>query len=244
MNFTKAGVVADAYSQMRISGITVNPTPQDVEVALNRLETMMAELSARHVCMNYEFEENPNPSTFHGVDRRHHYMMATNLAVRLCPDFGKDVPAKLQSAATVSYETSSSIAAVETIREVPYPSRMPRGAGQRRFNRWRRFFPSNRPPVTSCSNTQMKFGDVRDIVEPFVAYLQGETISSYTIDATDGLTISNDANNTDNISYRVTTSGGGGENATDQHVVIVITTNTGRVETRERLFLVTPRAKT
>ena len=239
--FTKIDTVNGAYSQMRISGLTVEPTPEDTLLALNRLEDMMAEFYGRNVCVNFNFEENPDPNTEHGVDCVHHYMMKTNLATRLCVDFGKDVPIKLQAHASSSYGTSSGVVAVDGARQTQYPNRMRRGEGQRRFNRWRRNFPRNNPPKTSCSNTSMKFGDVRDIREPFMAYLKGELIARYTIEATDGLAISNDVNGLDEITYRATATGSNDRDS-DQTVVLVITTTTGRVTTRERLFEVSARA--
>lgn len=239
--FTKIDIVKDAFSQLRISGITVNPTPRDLELALRRFEGMMAWFYGLHLCVNYQFEENPQPTTEHGVDRMHHYMMSTNLATLLCVDFGKDIPPKLQVSAEASYGTSSGIVMANGLREVAYPNRMPRGEGQRRFNRWRRNFPQNTPPPTTCANTTMKFGDVKDIREPFMAYLEDELIASYTIEASDALTISNDVNGLDEITYRVTAAGGG-ENRADQTVMIVITTTTGRITTREKLFQLEPRA--
>lgn len=240
---TKLDTVQDAYSQIRISGLTINPGPEDVLTALTRLEDMMAEFYGRHLCLNYQFEETPDPGTEHGVDRRHHYMMATNLAVKLCPDFGKDVPQSLSGYASGAYSTSSSIAMVESLRETPYPNRMPRGEGQRRLNRWRRHFPSDPPPKTSCANTEMFYGDIVDIVESFVAYLTDEVIASYTIESSTGLTISNDVNGINQISYRASATGGGNSD-TDQTVVITITTDTGRITTRERLFRLERRALT
>lgn len=240
-SFTKIEIVQDAYSQMRISGITVEPTPRDTATALNRLEDMMATYAdGRALCVNYEFENEPIPTSEHGVDRAHHLMMAANLGVKLCPDFGKDVPSSLSAIARSTYSASSGIAMRERQRQVAYPQRMPRGSGIRRFNRWRHHWPPNHPPMTSCANVFMQIGDVRDLRERFTAYLKGETIKTYTIEASSGLTISNDAIDGDDITYRVTASGGG-DNDTDQTIVIVMTTSTDRITTRERLVELSPR---
>ena len=175
-SFTKIDIVNDAYSQMRISGITVDPTPEDVALAVDRLDDMMAEFNARNVCINYEFEENPNPITKHGVGREHHLMMAANLAMWLLQDFGKDIPPSLYAVASRTYDTTSSVVAVKNLREVQQPSRMPRGTGTRRFNRWRRYFPPNPPVVSVCSNITMFLGDTKDEVEFFVAYLESQQL--------------------------------------------------------------------
>jgi len=59
---TKIKLIQSMYSQMRISGLTVNPTPEDIEVALYRLEDMMAEFHGRTLDFGYLFEEHPKPS--------------------------------------------------------------------------------------------------------------------------------------------------------------------------------------
>ena len=242
-SFTKGEIINDAFSQLRISGITVNATPTDISLAVGRLDDMMSEYYGRNVCLNYQFEESPLPTTEHGVDRQHHLMMASNLAVKLLQDFGKDAPVSLIGTARSTYDTSSSVSAVNKMREVQYPSRMPRGSGIRRFNRWRRYHPANPPPVTSCSNIKMFLGDVKDIVEPFIAFLKGETIASYTIDASAGLTISNDTNLSDTLTYRVAAATGTSVH-TRQVISIVITTSTGRIHTRERVVELEARART
>ena len=160
-------------------------------------------------------------------------MMSSNLAIKLLQDFGKDIPQTLWNTAASSYDTSASWSAIHNIREVNYPSRMPRGSGTRRFNRWRRFHPANPPVLSVCTNFEMFQGDVKDIVEPFIAYLEGETISSYTISTSSGLSISNDTNLSDTLTYRVTATQGVSVQ-TKQTITIVITTSTGRVHTRER----------
>lgn len=241
-SFTKGEIVNDAYSQLRISGITVDATPEDIALAVDRLDDMMSEFFGRNMCLNYEFEENPSPTTFHGVDRQHHLMMASNLAMTLLQDFGKDAPMALRGTARSTYDTSSAVSAVAKIRQVQYPSRMPRGSGIRRFNRWRRFHPANNPPVTSCFNFKMFLGDVKDIVEPFIAYLEGETIASYTISTSAGLTISNDTNLGDTLTYRVTAASGSSVQ-TKQTITVVITTSTGRITTKERTVELEDRAQ-
>ena len=170
-------------------------------------------------------------------------MMASNLGLRLTQDFGKDVPPMLMGLARSTYDTSSSIAMVDRLKQVQQPSRMPRGSGTRRFNRWRRYFPANHPVVSKCANFAMFQGDVKDIVEPFVAYLEGETIASYTISASSGLSISNDTNLGDTLTYRVTAASGTGVQ-TLQAITVVITTSTGRVYTRERTIEIEARTET
>lgn len=240
---TKNDLIESAYSYLRISGITVAPIPEDISLALGRLEDMMAELEGRGLCINYAFEVDPLPTTESGVNKKHKNMIASNLAIRTAIDFGKDVPIQLSKIASGSYRSSSAMVAKERMREVAYPQRHPRGSGNRRFNRWRRFYPADHPPKTSCANDRLFIGDVADYSEFFAAFLEGETIASHTIDSTSGLQISNDVVVAEQLNYRVTAIGGSsGQNATDQTIVITITTSTGRITTRERLITLEQRA--
>ncbi len=187
---TKVELINSAYSQLRISGLTINPTPEDTETALWRLEDMMAEYWGRTLNFNYNFEEEPTATAASGVDRVHHRMIASNLAVTLCPDFGKDVPIKLDSIARASFSASSAVLARERVRQVAYPSRMPVGSGNRQFgNRFRKFFPSSTPPITSAGNEKMLCGDINDYQSSFASYLMDETIDSYVIEVGAGLSL-------------------------------------------------------
>ena len=86
---TKGEVINDAYSQMRISGLTVTPSPELQSKALSRLEAFMGELEINNVCLEYNFTQVPDPSDETGVIQPFFLMMSTNLAVRLVPDFNK-----------------------------------------------------------------------------------------------------------------------------------------------------------
>lgn len=227
---TKIDRINAAYSQLRISGLTVNPSPEDISVALNRLEDMMAELEDnRNLFFNYNFEETPDPASVTNVKRSFNQMIATNLAIRLIPDFNKDPSPALIAQATQSLSSASGVLAANRMREVQYPDRQPRGSGNARRNRWTRFYPSEVRAKNIPSTNYMQLNDVNDFVESFSAYLDsGETISSFTITGSDGVTVQSSANSDPNINYRV-------KAITDnswETVTIVITTSSTRIETR------------
>jgi hypothetical protein len=131
------------------------------------------------------------------------------------------------------YSFLSSDTAVVT--PVPYPSRMPRGSGSSlRYNRWQRYYQPTATAPTSAETITMYIDDINDFVEHFDSYLaSGETISSYTIEADNGLTIVSDSLSTPDISYRIQADGNN-DTASDDYleVKIVATTSTGRKETR------------
>ena len=69
MEQLKVNIISDAYSKLRISGLTVLPTPEDLELALSRLESMMAELDVRGISIGYNFEDNPDPNSLTNIPR-------------------------------------------------------------------------------------------------------------------------------------------------------------------------------
>ena len=237
---TKIDRVNDAYSQMRISGLTVTPSGSDVGVALDRLETMMSELEEnRNLCLNYNFEEVPDANTFTGVRKSHRHMMATNLAVRLIPDFNKQVPQILIAQASQALTGSFGKSFADNMREIEPPRRMSIGSGNRRNGNWYRRYNNPEPlPPNDCATNQIAIDDINDYQESFLAYLEGETIASFVITADNGLTIISSSNDDPFISYRISAQ----ENTTNgvwQQVKIVITTSSGRIETRFISFEIT-----
>lgn len=236
---SKIEIVADAYSQLRISGLTVDPEPEDVELALRRLETMMADYAeARNICIGYNFEAVPNPGTPTGVSWSHKHMMATNLAVRLIPDFNKAVPQTLLDQASAAFSDTSAIAARQTTQQVNYPRRMPRGgANSLRLNRWQRYFREEQLPPNECATKTLIRGEIEDFQESFLAYLGAEDIQSVTTQLSPGISLVSISNNAKVVSYRIQAV----DNATTgsyQQMSLTITTSTGRIENRLINFLI------
>ena len=235
---TKVEIIIDAYSQLRISGITVQPTPEDLEVALMRLENMMAEWQTR-VCVGYNFEDNPDPNTEINVKRAFWHCLATNLAVRLIPDFNKAVPQVLMLQAGSSYSAMSGSIALDRLNQVPYPTRMPRGSGNTlRYNRWSRFYRLSDTNTNTCAVEQMFIGDVNDFTEHFDAYLaDGETIASYSITSDSGLDIVSSSNTDNDVMYRIQASNPSSESSGNvRQLTIIATTSEGRIDTRYTIF--------
>ncbi len=227
MPLLKIDFINDAYSQLRISGITVNPSPGDLQLALERLEDIAEEFRSRNIDGGYFFEEFPDPNSVVGVPRKYKQAYVTTLATRLIPDFNKTVPAHLQAAASTAVEN---LAANEiNVREMVYPTRQPIGSG----NRWlraglQRFYPGDdRAPAEDTTNQMVK-GDINNFNESFAAYLDnGEIIQSFTITADSGLSILSSSNTDDVVTYQIQAVDPG-----PQKVIIVMTTDAGRIQNR------------
>lgn len=214
-----------AYSKLRISGVTVDPTPEDLELALQELENMMSEIN---ISIGYNFEDEPDPNSPLGVDRKYWNMINTNLAIRLIADFNKAVPGALVAQANQSMSAAVGYAAADRVRQVQYPSRMPSGSGNtNRFGRWYRFAHPVQLPPNDKETVCVQPGDVDDYRIDFSAYLGEEVIASYLIEATNGLTIDSSSNDSPVINYRVTVADGA---QVWQQVKVTITTDLGRIQ--------------
>jgi hypothetical protein len=140
MTILKVDIINQAYEDLRISGITVEPTPEEHTRALKRLEDMAAEWEAASYRLGYALEDDPDPNTEAGIDRMHMTAFTQALAVRLIPAFNIKVPPELhrQASAAVSRMAST----VFTPGRMHWSTRHPIGSGNH-WNgaRYRRFYP-------------------------------------------------------------------------------------------------------
>jgi hypothetical protein len=230
---TKADIINGAYSLMRISGITVNPSGNDLTLALERLEDMAAEFEGRNIVTDYNFELAPETTSLHNLQRKYWFAYKANLAVRLLPDFGKQPNPILLTQQQSSFSFLSGDTAPH--RESTPSPRMPIGSGNalRRY-RWNRYYRPEAEAPLSAETMIMYIDDIKSFTESFSAYLDaGETIASYTIIADIGLTISNDSNTDELVIYTITATGrSDGSQIGLLQVKIVVTTSAGRIETR------------
>jgi hypothetical protein len=239
---SKNDLILGAYSQLRISGITRQPSPNDLEIALERLEDMAAEFDIT-MPIGFNFEDEPDPNSDSGIPRGLAQCFKTNLAIRLIPDFNKEISPVLVSQANQSLSVMASVSAMARLQQVRYPQRQPVGSGNYRWSRWATFYRATGSLPVNSANRTMFIGDVDDFTEHFDAYLRdGETIASFSIVADAGLIISNSANDSPDITYTVQAGTPSGANSTNiLQITIIVTTSDARVETRRLFIEVTPR---
>lgn len=240
----KVDIIKRAYSDLRISGLTVDPTPEDLELGLGMFEDMMAEYASRNMDVGYNFEDEPDPNSPLGVERQFWQALSTNLAVRLIPNFNKQVPDTLMAQASQSLSNMAGRCAANKIRQVQPPVRQPIGSGNEVYGRWQRYYapigalPPNAPGVQSIMQ-----GETNDFSESFEAYLREfEAITDFAVVADSGLTVVSSVNNAPIIDYRLTAPVDQTSNIFQQ-VKVTITTDLGRVEIRVIDFQVVPRVR-
>lgn len=236
----KIDIINDAYSMARISGKTSKPTPDDIQDALVQLDSMALEWQdTKNLCTGYEVGEDSNPDDTINIQPYMRGAFSSNLSKRMHFFFGKDVPRDLLVLANQTLSGLSSKLAL--VRPLQYPHRMPRGSGNQRYNLWRRFYRTNNGAPLNCDTQNAIVGDINDYVESWDAYLDvDEVISSYTLEASETLTIVSQSFDNTQVNYRVRVDEfpASVKNVfvSVARVVIVVTTSTGRVNTRSINF--------
>lgn len=239
---TKATTINGAYGQLRISGLTVNPSPSDLVLALNTLEQMMAEYyNSWNLNISYVFEEIPNLNTLTGVELCYQAMMELNLACRLIPPFNKEVPQALIVLASVSLSNAIGRVAQSNMRPIQASRRMPVGSGntlRMPYNN-RYTVPVPVPPVAPETNYILQ-GEQFDYYEDFSTFLGTATIASYEIVCDPLLTIVTSANADPRITYTIAAPTQPPSSFGPLQIVkITVTDSLGRVDIRLIYFGVT-----
>ncbi len=238
--FDKIEIILGAYSQLRISGITRSPTPEDLETALCRLENMAAEWDTTAMAAGYNFEDTPNPNSPSGLIRGYRHAFETNLAVKLIPDFNKEVPQVLLAEARQSLSNLVGRLAAQRVRQVDYPNRQPIGSGNSRsYSRWARFYRTAEQTPLNSTSISLFVGDTHDFTQHYDSVLNdGETVDSYSLVVDSGLTIESEALSSPDITYRV--KGVSSPTSSTPQITVVATTSEGRVITRRHYVTVEP----
>jgi hypothetical protein len=224
MSKTKVELVNRAYKQLRISGLTTQPQPEEIQDALETLEDMMQEFKSRNICSSYVFEQAPLPNTDSRLEAQYNQAVETNLAVRLVDMYGLEIPRTLNTQAIQSLSNWSARSA--RVNPVNPPNTMPRGSGNTfRFSNWRRFNRTDNDAPISCDTFQIKLDEINNFPYSFVDYLNdGETITSWTTEVNNGLELLNIAETSGVFALNVKATGLG-----YQAIKLTITTSEGRV---------------
>lgn len=239
----KIDIINDAYSQLRISGLTSNPGANELELALSRLEDLAAEWESQNVIVGYNFEQEPDPNSDAGIQPAFKLAFSRGLAVALITDFNKQVPQSLVTSARGSFSSLIAASSMARLQEYSYPDRMTIGSGNRNYSRWARFFRQRQIPNTTQSN-QIFIGDITDFIFNFDSTLKDdEYIESYDLQIDSGLSlISSSLDDDENsINYRVEAQSSNKYNQSLSQVTAIINTNESRVLTSRMFFTLTPR---
>ncbi len=234
---TKIELIKKAYEWLRISGLTVDPTPEDAVLALDELEIYMNELETRNICTQYNFEETPNPSSDSGVDVAYYGAVEKGLAMRLAQAFGKGFELPTTFINQASAALSNWAATTSVNKQVAPPRTQPRGSGVTfRFPRWIRYFRVDNGAPISCDTLELKTDGIEFFAIDFNDYLLGNnTITSYTITGvTGGIQVLQDQLIGNQVQIQVK-----GLYTGTAQITITVDTSSGRINPQKVFFNVT-----
>lgn len=132
MGWTKRQYVTDALGELGIASYVFDLDADQIEAAVRRLDSMMAEWNGRGIRLGYPLPGSPGSTDIDadsGTPDSAHDAIITNLAVRLAPSYGKQVSA--QTLATARHGINTLLARAAFPPEMQLPGTLPAGAGNK-----------------------------------------------------------------------------------------------------------------
>lgn len=132
MGWTKRELVAEALGEVGLANFEFDTTPDEQQMVLRRLDTMMATWEARGVRVGYRFPASPGASELDddaGLPDSATETVYLNLAIRIAPSFGKTVSAETKKNARDGWDLLLVVVAQPIEQQLP--STLPRGAGRK-----------------------------------------------------------------------------------------------------------------
>jgi hypothetical protein len=129
MGYTKREFIAAAYAEIGYANYQFDLQAEDLQLALRRLDAMMAEWNARGIRLGYPLPSSPSDSNLDdptGVPDRANEAIILNLAPRLAPGVGKAIHAQTLASAKAALNTLLAVAAMPAEMQL---AALPRGAG-------------------------------------------------------------------------------------------------------------------
>jgi len=132
MGYSKRQFVAGAYEELGLGAYVFDLEPEQLQGALRRLDSMMAEWNGRGIRVGYPIPGSPQDSDLNEpsqVPDSANEAIITNLALRLAPMHGKTPMPGTMIAAKGAYNTVLSRATFPP--QMQLPGSMPAGAGHK-----------------------------------------------------------------------------------------------------------------
>ena len=132
MGWTKRQYAEDALMELGIASYVFDLQADQIEAAVRRLDTMMAEWNGRGIRLGYPLPGSPadtDISAEAGTPDSAHDAIVTNLAIRLAPSYGKQVSVETKTTARHGFNTLLARAAIPP--QMQLPGTFPAGAGNK-----------------------------------------------------------------------------------------------------------------
>ena len=135
MSWTKRQFVEQAFSEIGLASYVFDLSPEQLQNALYRLDSQMAQWNALGIRIGYPMVSTPEGSSLDtetNVPDSANEAIYLNLAIKIAPGFGKQVSGDTKIAAKMAYNTLLSIAAMPP--EMQLNTSVPAGAGHKRLD--------------------------------------------------------------------------------------------------------------
>jgi hypothetical protein len=135
MSYTKRQFVQAAFNEIGLESYEFDLQPEDFDMALRRLDSMIAEWNAQGIRVGYPIPTSPEDSDLDeetGVQDAANEAIITNLAIKVAPAFGKTPAVETKISASKAYKTL--LSKTMQVPKQQMPSTMPSGAGNRPWN--------------------------------------------------------------------------------------------------------------
>ena len=136
MGWTKRQFVVQAFEEIGLASYVFDLTPEQLQSALRRLDSMMSTWNAQGIRLGYPIPSSPQDSDIDqetDVPDSAWEAIYTNLGVRIAPGFGKQVSVDTKATARNTYNILLQRAAAPLEQQLP--GTMPAGAGNKPW-RW------------------------------------------------------------------------------------------------------------
>ena len=159
MGYTKRQFVTAAFEELGLADYAHDLQPQDLQMAVRRLDAMMAEWNGRGLRLGYPLVSDPENTlldTETGVQDAANEAIITNLGIRIAPSFGRQVMQETMNTARRAYQVILSKSM--NVPELQFPETLPKGAGHKEYRETnRRYFPKPSDPVDAGSDSELNF---------------------------------------------------------------------------------------
>lgn len=132
MSWTKLQFVTQAFEAVGLASYVYDLQPEQLQSAVRQLDSMMMGWYNKGIQLAYPITSSPEDSdldTETNVPDRANEAIITNLALRIAPNYGKQVSPELKQNAYNAYQGLLCISTKP--EEMQLPQTMPRGAGNK-----------------------------------------------------------------------------------------------------------------
>lgn len=132
MSWTKRQFVVGAYEEVGLASYVYDMEPDDLQLALRRLDAMMAQWNLKGIRIGYPLPSTQGASDLDDattVPDSANEAIFTGLAIRIAPGLGKTVSSDTKITHRLAYKTLLGHSAKTHERQLP--GTMPRGQGQK-----------------------------------------------------------------------------------------------------------------